>query len=434
MSERLACHAPSTVGPSVDRISVFQLAVIVLAGGAASYAFNTLSPLQEMIRVAMNLTDRQISILQGPALYLPPMLIGIPLGLLIDRFSRARLLTIFTALEIAGTISTALASNFITILFARALIGSMQTANAMNASALVAEWVSPTHRGRTLMMLGFLQTASVSTAFALGGQFAAYFGHTPNGWRWSMLGLAIPLSLVLLLTLCVHDLPRANQAPHFQGWRATAAALWNYRARLLTLSFGIVIVAVGYTVALVWTTPIFARHFKLSPDRIGTLMGVILLASGLLGPLLGGIFTDRCQRTGGPRRLVSLLMVLALLQVPSGFFGVMPSVTLVTLLLLILCILCCMKGIICTTAISLVVPEQLLGVSFGAVNAISAIFCSTAPVAVSVLADKIGGITGIREGLTYVCVITSLVGAAIFGVGRRYFPGNAQEGGEPTQK
>ena len=374
-----------------------------------------------MIRVALSLTDRQIAVLQGPALYLPPMLIGIPLGLLIDRHSRTRLLAIFTALEIVGTISTAIASDFVTVLLARALIGSMQTANAMNASALIAEWVTPARRGRTLMILAVLQIASTSAAFTLGGELAAYFNHTLNGWRWSMLGLTIPLAFVFILTLCIRQLPRACDTLGISESPATFEALWQYRAELVTLSFGYVIVAVGYTAALVWTTPIFARHFNLPPDRIGALMGAILLASGLLGPLLGGTLTDKFQRTGGPRRLISLMMVLSLVQVPSGFYGIMPSVPLVILLLFVLSSLCGMKGIICTTVTSLVVPKELLGVSFGVINAISAILSSAAPVAVSVIADRVGGIAGIRLGLTSVCVITSLVGAATFALGRRYF-------------
>jgi MFS family permease len=422
MVERLVCDAPSSVEPSDSQISLFQLTVIVITGGAAAYAFSALSPLQESIRAALNLTDRQIALLQGPALYLPPMLIGIPLGLLIDNFSRTRLLAIFTALEIAGTVSTAFASNFTAVLLARALVGSMQTANAMNSSALIAEWVTPTRRGRTLMMLGVLQIAGVSAAFALGGELVTYFSHTANGWRWSMLALTVPLLLVFVSTLCIRELPRASGNRPVLSWRATCQALWHYRIKLLPLSFGYVIVAVGYTAALVWTTPILARHFKFSPDRIGTLMGIVLFISGLLGPLFGGVFADWCQRKGGPRRLVSLLMILSLVQAPTGFYGVMPNVYLLTLLLLVLCTLCHMKGIICTTTTSLVVPEELLGVSFGALNAISALLSSGAPVAVSVLADRIGGVTGIMEGLTSVCVLTSLMGAAIFWAGKRYFP------------
>ena len=428
MTERFECHAPATEASSIGHASFFQLAVIVLAGGAASYAFSTLNPLQEMIRTAMDLTDRQISILQGPALYLPPMLIGIPLGLLIDRVSRARLLTIFTGLEIVGTVSTALAPNFVTIVFARALIGCMQAANSVNASALVAELVTPARRGRALMMLGMLQVGGVSAAFALGGELAAYFSHLSNGWRWSMLGLAFPLALVLFLVLRVREPRQVNDVRHTPGWRETVAALWHYRAKLVTLSFGHLIVAVGYTMALVWTTPILARHFKLSPDRIGMLMGAVLLVSGLLGPLLGGTLADLCRRTGGTRRLISLMTVLALIQVPSGLYGVMPSVPLVTLLLLVLCTLSGMKGIICTTVTSLIVPKELLGASLGVLVAVSAVFSSTAPVAVSLLADRIGGVVGIREALTFVCVITSLAGATTFGIGRRYFPSNRENG------
>jgi len=425
MSQPIPLVAPSAVGRSAIRNRFFQLTAIILAGGAANFALFAVGPLQETIRIALGLTDNQIALLQGPALYLPPLLVGFPLGLLIDRFPRARLLALFTALEVVGTVLTALAPSFTVILLARGLIGSMQCATAMNASAIIVEWVQPHRRGRALMLLGVAQIASVSTVFALGGELLVLFDAGPSTWRWAMLGLAAPLGLIFLLTLWVREPPRRADAPCALAWRAAVAALWRYRTMLVPLSFGQVIVTLGYTAATVWSQPIFARQFNLSPNRIGAIMGIVLLVSGLLGNFLGGILVDLCQRAGGPRRAVSLLIVLALAQVPAGIFGVMPSVPLVSLLLIALCTIGNMKGVICTTTMSSVVPEELLGSSFGALIAISSVFSSFAPLAVSTLAGRIGGIQGIGQALTIVCIITSLAGAATFASGRRYFPGRS---------
>ena len=413
--------------------SLFQLGTIIIAGAAANYASATVGPLQETMRIALGLTDNQISVLQGPALYLPSIAVGIPLGFLIDRLSRARLLVIFTALEVLGSVLTALAPTFAVLLLARALIGSMQSANAMNASALVAEFVSPNQRGRTLMILGIAQVAGISAAFALGGRLVAAYGAEPNSWRWTMLWLAAPVVVTLVLTFWVREPPRMDGARREVVWRAAFAGLWRYRAMLLPLALGQVLVVMGYTGTLVWSAPLLARNFHLPPDRIGAIVGLVLLVSGLLGPLLGGVLVDLCQRTGGLRRTVTLMIVLALLQVPVGFYALMPTVSWVSLLLGALCTICSMKGIVCTTATTVAIPEELLGLSFGVLSAISAVFVSLSPVAVSMLAGRIGGPASMGQALTGVCVVTSLLGAATFAVGRRYFPAASVQGVALTQ-
>jgi MFS family permease len=413
---------PSSSAPVAVKHSLLQLCAIIIAGAAANYALSTVGPLQETMRIALRLTDNQIAVIQGPALYLPSIAVGIPLGFFIDRFSRARLLVIFTALEVLGSVLTAFAPSFTVLVMARALIGSMQTANSMNASALVAEFVSPSQRGRTLMILGVAQVASVSAAFALGGKIVSLFGAAPDGWRWTMLWLAVPLVLTLVMTFWVREPHRLGAAPREVPWRAGFVRLWRYRAMLLPLSFGQVIVIMGYMGALVWSAPLLARNFHLPPDRIGAILGFVLLVSGLLGPLLGGVLVDLCQRTGGLRRTVSLMIILAMLQVPVGFYALMPTAFGVTLLLGALCTICSMKGVVCTTAITVAIPEDLLGLCLGVLSAISAVLVSLSPVAVSLLAGRIGGLSGMGDALTIVCVVTSLMAAVTFAVGRRSFP------------
>ena len=101
----------------------------------------------------------------------------------------------------------------------------------------------------------------------------------------------------------------------------------------------------------------------------------------------------------------------------------MPTMLSMSLLLTALYVIGGMKAIICTTLTSVVIPEELLGFAFGALNAISAVFTSISPVAVSLLAARIGGTTGIGQALTLVCLVTTVVGMAVFAQGRRRFSG-----------
>jgi len=403
---------------------IVQLITLIVVGGAANYGLTTLGPLQETIRLALGLTDTQMSLLQGPALYLPPILLGVPVGLLIDRLPRARLLVVFTALEVGGGLLLAGAPGFAVLVLARALSGAATTAIAMNASALVAEITRPEQRGRTLMLLGMLQIACMSLAFALGGDFVALYGVQPNGWRWAALWLTVPQGLVFLLSFWIREPAHAQVgALHKTTIREACIALWRYRAMLLTLSFGLVIAAMGYMAALAWSAPMLTRSFHLQPDRTGAVMSSVLLISGVLGGSLGGMLVDLCQRTGGPRRIISLMAGIALLQIPAAAYGLATKLWVFVVLLTLLCTTAYMKGIITSAATTIVIPEQLMGLSFGVMNVLSSILASVAPVATSVLAERVGGPMALGQAMAAVCATTSLAALATFAYGRRYFPG-----------
>src|ERR1700743_2673301 len=90
---------------------------------AAGFARTMISPLQEAIRVSMALSDNQMALLQGPVIGVPVALTAIPLGLLIDRHSRSRLLMTFASLSLVGSLLTAFAPNFVCLLLTRCLAG-----------------------------------------------------------------------------------------------------------------------------------------------------------------------------------------------------------------------------------------------------------------------------------------------------------------------
>src|SRR6185312_4368771 len=89
----------------------------------AGYVRTAVSPLQEAMRVALSLSDNQMALLQGPAIGIPVTLAAIPLGLLIDRSSRVRLLFALIVLSAIGSVATAAASDFALLMLTRCLAG-----------------------------------------------------------------------------------------------------------------------------------------------------------------------------------------------------------------------------------------------------------------------------------------------------------------------
>jgi hypothetical protein len=76
-----------------------------------------------------------------------------------------------------------------------------------------------------------------------------------------------------------------------------------------------------------------------------------------------------------------------------------------------------------TALFTIVVPNELHGLCLSVVVGANIFFgTALAPVTVSLLSGAIGGPTMIGKALALVCVTASLLGAAMFALGRRCFP------------
>jgi MFS family permease len=397
-----------------------QLLVLALVVSAATYARFAVGPLQETMRLALSLDDNQMALLQGPALALPMVAGAVPLGLLIDRHSRVRLLLLFSFLNLAGSVLTALAPNFAVLFASRCLIGLMVPAITIAAYSIVADLYAPAQRGRANMVMAIGQAAGMSAVFALGGALLAHYSNHDDGWRWSMLWLTSLLALSIAPILAMREPVRAGVVVPNPRLRDALVGLWSYRKILAPLIIGMIIVGVSDGAALIWAAPTLARNFALPPERVGSIMATVLLVMGLLGPVGGGMLADFAQRTGGPRRTFLVLSGLTLLSVPAGLFPVISAVFPASALLLLFVTIGFMIALIFATLVTVVIPNELRGLCLTIASAASSIVGGAlAPSAVSLLSGALGGPAFLGQALAAVCVAASLIGAAMFVAGRR---------------
>lgn len=356
-----------------------------------------------------------MSLLQGPALALPLVLAAVPLGLCVDRYSRVRLLLLATLLSAIGTVCTALASSFGLLLIARTLVGLAAPATAIAAYSLLADLYSSAQRGRatTVVMLG--QVGGSSLAFALGGEVLSRFSDASSGWRWTMIYMAALLVPIIALTFSLREPTRVDQINSKPRARDIWPQLRPYRSFIITLVAGMAMVNLADGAALVWAAPTLSRNFGLHSDRIGTVMALALLVGGILGPMAGGILADTCQRSGGPRRTMTALSVLALLGAPAGCFAAFPEVVTAGLLLALFLLIGSAISVMVTALSVVVIPNELRGLCMSVEFAAGALFgLGLAPMTVSLLSGAIGGPAAIGKALSIVCAVTGLAGAALF--------------------
>lgn len=401
-----------------------QLALVVLAATAGVYARYAVGPIQEGMRLGLALSDTQVALLQGPALALPLALAAVPLGRLVDRCSRVGLLLVFALVDVAGSLATGLAPDFLVLAAARSAVGLAASAISVTAYSLVADLFAPAQRGRMTMGVAIGEVAGSSAAFALGGMLLAVHGAAQQGWRWAMLGLTAPLVVIAAAMLGLREPSRTGAATIKASTVQALAELWRYRAVAAPLLAARMMVGMADGAALIWTTPTLSRRFALPPDRIGAIMAVGLLVSGLVGPIVGGVLADIGQRQGGPRRTMSILICVALLAAPMGLFAIMPDVVSLGLLLVAFMTLGFASSVAAISLSTVVIPNELRGLCLALSTAVGVIFgVGLAPMAVSLLASALGGAAAIGQALALVCVSASVLGAASLVLGRRYLPG-----------
>ncbi len=398
------------------------MALLTIAVSASAFARTAISPLQEPIRTALSLSDNQMALLQGPALAVPLVAASIPIGLLIDRYTRVRLLLLFALVDVAGNLLTAAASSLALLFTARCLVGVAVPATVITALSLLADLYAPAQRGRATMAISIGQVAGMSGAFALGGALAAAFPSVEGGWRFAVCWLTAPLVLGTLLILAMREPARTGIAVARPSVREAGEELWRHRALIMPLLVSETLVGIADTATLIWAAPSLSRRFALTPDRAGVLMAAGLLVSGVLGPIAGGTIADVCQRTGGPHRTMGALAALALFSLPAGLFALMPGVASAGVLLIVFITSGSAIGVTSSALATVVIPNEVRGLCMSLLSAAGAIFAiGLSPLAVSLLSGAIGGTAMIGTALVVVCVVTSLAGAMTFALGRRYF-------------
>jgi len=417
-----ASAAAELPAPSITTGRGFQLVLLVIAACAGAYARTAVSPLQETMRLALHFSDNELALLQGPALALPFVLLSVPLGICIDRFSRVRLMLAVTALDVLSTLLTAAAPSFQLLFVARCLAGLAAFAISPIVLSLAADLYAPAQRGRATMAIAIGQFAGMSAAFALGGMLMTSFGPGPTGWRWATVWLTVPLGIAMALILGAREPPRTEVLVANPSGREVMTELWKYRYVILPLIIGIILLEIGLGALLVWTAPTLSRNFAMPADRAGAIVATGLALSGVFGPIAGGVLADLCQRSGGPRRTLALLVSLSIITLPTCLFAASPSVVLISALFTALMTSIGALLVAASAMFMVIIPGELRGLCMGMLAGICVLFgIGVAPLTTSVLSAVMGGTAMIGNALTIVCVATTLLAGLSFALGRMYY-------------
>lgn len=403
-----------------DRQRLIQLIMLTLLAVFVSAARTIIAPLQEVLAADLRLSDQSMAVLQGPALAVPVVLAGIPLGIAVDRSKRVNLLFGLTLICAIGAFATAVSVSFMQLIFARSMVGLSAMGAATTSISLIADLYPPTQRGRAKAMLVIGQYGGMSAAFAFGGLLADYLGSAGPGWRWSAAIVATPLIPSLAMFVAMREPPRAERLAQKPSFKVSAGELWMYRHLCLTLIGGITLIETAFFGILTWAAPSFTRVYQLSAGQIGSSMALVVLVGGLAGPALGGMLADGSQKRSGSRGTLKLLAIVAFAAALVGAMVFASTATIGLILLVLLTTMISAGQAIGMTLFTIVIPNEIRGLCISVLaTSIALVSAGIGPMLVAGLSALLDGSKSIATALAIVISSSCILSAALFQLGSR---------------
>ena len=314
--KRTSAEAPETAG-SVGRWGWWRSRPIQSAAVVfwLMFAINAVNYLDRFLAVAVgptlkaefHLADGTIGALSS-AFLLIYTVGALPLGLLADRVSRARVVAAGVALWSVASTATAFTRGFGGLAATRAGVGIGEASYYPAGTALLSAYFPVKARAKVMSRWGAGQLVGIALAFGVSGLLAHWLG-AAHAWRTAFLLTGPPGLLLAALMWLVADTPPGGATESSTYTLADhpsvgGRTLDRVRSvlRIRTVWLVLLLQAAYYIAATPAVTflPIYLHSsrgpFHMDATRESLLMGVIVVIGGLSGVLLGGTLADRLAR------------------------------------------------------------------------------------------------------------------------------------------
>ena len=269
------------------------------------------------IKLDLQITDTQISLLQGLAFALFYALAAVPLGRLADTGSRRSLIAIGIVMWTAAATACGLARSFWQLFVARMFVGVGEATLTPSGFSMLADLFRPTRVSLPISVFTGSSFFGSGVALLLGGyvisQLAGLdtvvlplFG-TVQPWEAAfIIGASPGLLVALLWFLTIREPTRRSSALAATATTQSDKPSLGEAARFVRQNAGVfaavfggvsVLAAVQFCFAA-WVPAHFIRNLGWNASEIGYAYGLIFLFCGTGGVIAGGFLADRLQARG----------------------------------------------------------------------------------------------------------------------------------------
>lgn len=311
----------------------YALGILIVAYTFSYLDRQALTLLVGPIRKSLDISDTQLSLLHGFAFAIFYTVLGLPLGRLVDQHRRTTIIAAGVAVWSVMTAFCGLARNFTQMFLARIGVGIGEASLMPGAYSLIADYFPP--RTRPIALSLYLSAIFVGAGLAtiIGGTIitimpafdAPIVGHL-EPWQGVFIAIGLPGVLVALWVMTMREPQRTGaKAGMVPGVGATMRYIAEHGRTYAPLILGMSILSLMWNGALAWFPTYFIRHYGWTIAEVGTRFGLVIMISGVLGAVLGGVLATRLRDAGhGDANIwpaIAGLLIAFPAGLASGFAG-----------------------------------------------------------------------------------------------------------------
>lgn len=284
----------------------------------------------EPVRADLQISDTQISLLQGLAFALFYTLMGLPIAYWADRGDRRSIMAYGIALWSFMTCVCGLARSFLFLFIARMGVGVGEAALTPPGYSLLSDYFPPEELSRAISLFAGGAFLGSGLAFIVGGwviDLVTAMGDITlpvigvvKPWQMVFFCVGPPgLIVALLVMYTVKELPRRGVSDNKD---VSLAALFEFmgknRRTFLYHFFGFSIMSLmGYGI-LSWTPTYFIRVHGWSPGEVGSRFGLVVMIFGTIGVVGAGWVADYIRQRGYVDANMRTIMMVAAFMIVLG--------------------------------------------------------------------------------------------------------------------
>ncbi len=313
---------------------VFALVILTMVATLDRQCLALLAP---SIKHDLKLSDTGLSFLLGASFVIFQTLTTVPMGWLVDRYSRKGIIGLGLLAWSLATFASGFATNFWQLFVGRAGVGFSEGGLGPAGFSLIRETVAPVRRGRAFALQGMGSLLGNAAAFGLGGVIVGMVGTQSH--LWPIVGQVRPWQISLmvigliglpfgLLVLPIAEPMKARAPePFLQGYKdalSFMAGRWTlYVPLILFMSF----LGMMGGAFVSWLPSVNNRNFGMPMADIGKGLGAALAICFPLGMVLSGFIIDGLRKRGNRKSAayVALGAMIATL-IPTTLMPLMHNV------------------------------------------------------------------------------------------------------------
>ncbi len=328
------------------------------------------------IQQDLDISDFEMSLLQGFSFSLLYSIAAFPIGRYVDRSKNRALLIVWGVLFWSlMTAACGFSTTFLALFLARVGVGVGEATLSPTAYSLISDYFDRHSRALAISFYAIGYPIGGGLALLVGGWLLTHFSEAGgatvpllgefSAWQMVFLCVAAPGVVVAAMMLLIREPPRREVASELAE-RSSFKEAMAYLAERWVL-FGSIIGSLGIIALLaigtaLWFPTFLIRTYGMTPGEVGMSYGMIMLVCGTIGTLFGGWLSGRMMRAGRADANMRIVLGATLLKgAPLVIAPLMPDATSSLIMMAIGTLIGQASQGVILTAIQDVTPNQLRG-------------------------------------------------------------------------